>query len=90
MTSFEFKEFCETMHKFRVKRLKMHDVEICMDEAAQVSTSSDSIATTVKHNDSFKNPFEQKMEEMKSIVAMNDSELVDRLYPEPTEPNLEA
>ena len=91
MTPGEFREVVKVMKEFGLSKLKMGDLEISMQNNSPVqhkqsyrepnSLPPPSPLTGETESD----PVQHKVEQLNSLLKLSDTELVDHLFPEPTE-----
>ncbi len=97
MTPGEFREFARAMREFGLSHVKMGDVEISMgsDAVTSISNSLPNGDTLSIKNGSpayssstipmQPDPVEHKVEQLQSLLKLNDTDLVDQLFPDHTQ-----
>jgi len=86
MTPGEFREFAKAMQEFGLSRVKIGDVVMVM---APFKPASAPVQTEIPRGTSAEtsasDPIKHKVEQLASLMKLSDFELVDQLFPEPTE-----
>lgn len=93
MTPGEFKAYAETMKEFGISHFKMGDVEISWEPIRtqkKLTPRSPQIQNTDAGADlpegislDAEDPIKHNIEELTSLLKLDDKDLVDRLFPEP-------
>lgn len=98
MTPGEFREIVKTMKEFGVSHMKMGKLELTMgngplavhapvnDSYSQGHDSSNPLSPILPlESANLPDPIKHKVEEVTSLLKLGDIDLVNRLFPEPTE-----
>lgn len=88
MTSFELRNFAVVMKEFGIYYLKNGDTEIHMSDRPSLDKTDKAEVINAPSEDN--NPIQHKVEEMVSLLKMDDNDLLDTLFPDTHPPQEEA
>lgn len=83
MTPGEFREFARTMQEFGISQMKMGDVEIMLGQAPQAQAAPVSLPLDAPQGQ--EDPIKHKVEQLSSLLKLDDHQLVDQLFPDHTQ-----
>jgi len=90
MTAGEFKEFVKTMREYGVLRFKMGNIEFNMGDLSKKDSSPTSQSLRKDVLDDASPDIKHKVENLSSLLKLDDMELVDQLFPDMDRHNQEV
>lgn len=82
MTPGEFKEYAKTMCEFGISSLTMKDEAIIRGEIPLTAPSRLVPISESQSSNEQEDPIQHKTEQLTSLLKLNDTDLVDQLFPD--------